>query len=137
MRPATPSARHTARAEERKKKGLTGRDGTAMGLVVQGLRAVDYGGFGVGDATTDTARLGNRSRQQAEIQSCAPCHARRSPIARTADPSKTFLDNYRPALLEHPLYYADGQVKEEDYEYASFLQSRMYEAGVTCSDCHN
>ncbi len=132
-----PGSAHCAWAEERKKKGLTGRDGTAMGLVVQGLRAVDYGGFGVGDATTDTARLGNRSRQQAEIQSCAPCHARRSPIARTADPSKTFLDNYRPALLEHPLYYADGQVKEEDYEYASFLQSRMYEAGVTCSDCHN
>jgi len=26
---------------------------------------------------------------------------------------------------------------EEVYEYASFLQSRMYAAGVTCSDCHD
>lgn len=132
-----PGSAHCAWAEERKKKGLTGRDGTAMGLVVQGLRAVDFSGFGVGDATTDTARLANRPRQQAEVQSCAPCHARRSPIAAVADPSTPFLDSYRPALLEQPLYYADGQIKEEVYEYASFLQSRMYEAGVTCSDCHN
>ncbi len=132
-----PGSAHCAWAEERKKKGLTGRDDTAMGLVVQGLRAVDYGGFGVGDATTDTTRLRNRPRQQAEVQSCAPCHARRSPIAAVADPSKTFLDSYRPALLEHPLYYADGQITEEVYEYASFIQSRMYAAGVTCSDCHN
>jgi hypothetical protein len=30
-------------AEARKKKGLTGRDTTSMGLVLQGLRAMDYG----------------------------------------------------------------------------------------------
>ncbi len=132
-----PGSEHVAWADARKKKGLTGRDGTAMGLVVKGLRAIDYSGFGVGDATSDAARVVNRPRQQAEIQSCAPCHSRRSPISSVADPGLTFLDSFRPALLESPLYYADGQIKEEDYEYASFTQSRMYEAGVTCSDCHN
>jgi predicted CXXCH cytochrome family protein len=40
------------------------------------------------------------------------------------------------ALLDEDHYYPDGQIKEEDYEYGSFIQSRMFHAGVTCSDCH-
>ena len=32
---------------------------------------------------------------------------------------------------------ADGQIRDEVYEYGSFLQSRMYMAGVTCSNCHD
>jgi predicted CXXCH cytochrome family protein len=35
------------------------------------------------------------------------------------------------------LYYPDGQIHEEDYEYASFLSSQMHEAGVICVNCHN
>ena len=42
-----------------------------------------------------------------------------------------------PALLDEGLYFDDGQILEEVYVYASFLQSRMYAAGVTCSDCHD
>jgi hypothetical protein len=30
----------------------------------------------------------------------------------------------------------DEGLHGEVYEYGSFLQSRMYHAGVTCSDCH-
>ena len=107
------------------------------GSLVQGLRALDYSGFGVGDATSAAARLADRPRQRAEIQACAPCHARRGPITDVPDHGKTFLDSYRPALLDDGLYYADGQIREEVYEYASFTQSKMYAAGVTCSDCHN
>ena len=33
-------------------------------------------------------------------------------------------------------WYPDGQIKDEDYEFASFLGSKMYQAGVTCIDCH-
>jgi Flp pilus assembly protein TadD len=132
-----PGSAHVAWAEDRKKRGLKGRDGSAMGLLVQGLRAMDYSGFGVGDATRVTARLADRPRQRAEIQACAPCHARRGPITDVPDVGRTFLDSYRPALLDDGLYYADGQILEEDYEYASFTQSKMYQAGVTCSDCHN
>lgn len=132
-----PGSAHVAWADARKKQGLTGRDSTAMGLAVQGLRALDYGGFGVGDATAATARLANRPRQRAEIQACAPCHSRRGPITDVPDVGRTYLDSYRPALLEDGLYYADGQIRDEVYEYASFTQSKMYAAGVTCSDCHN
>jgi len=132
-----PGSAHVAWAEDRKKRGLTGRDETSMGLAVQGLRAVDYSGFGVGDASSLASRPVDRRRQQAEVQACAPCHARRGPITMTPDIGATFLDSYRPALLDDGLYYADGQILEEVYEYASFTQSKMYAAGVTCSDCHN
>ncbi|MEW5981344.1 MAG: tetratricopeptide repeat protein [Acidobacteriota bacterium] len=132
-----PGSAHVRWAEARKQRGLTGRDDTGMGLVARGLRAIDYGGFGVGDATSLAARVSDRERQTAEIQACAPCHARRGPIRVVPDAGAAFLDNYRPALLDDGLYYADGQMREEVYEYGSFTQSKMYMAGVTCSDCHN
>jgi tetratricopeptide (TPR) repeat protein len=72
----------------------------------------------------------------AQIDTCAPCHARRSALGATAATGAPLLDGYVPALLEDPLYYADGQIRDEVYEYASFLQSRMYARGVRCSDCH-
>jgi predicted CXXCH cytochrome family protein len=52
-------------------------------------------------------------------------------------PGSALLEAYRPALLDAGLYHADGQILDEDYEYGSFLQSRMYAMGVTCSDCHD
>ncbi len=132
-----PGSRHVAWADDRKRRGLTGRDDSPMGLDVQGLRAADYSGFGVGDASSLASRPVNRQRQQAEVQACAPCHARRGPITDVPDVGGTFLDSYRPAFLEDGLYYPDGQILEEVYQYASFTQSKMYAAGVTCSDCHN
>jgi len=132
-----PGSAHVVWAEDRQRRGLKGRDATSMGLLVQGLRAMDYSGFGLGDATRVAARLADRPRQRAEIQACAPCHARRGPITDVPDFGRTFLDSYRPALLTDGLYHPDGQMLEEVYEYASFTQSKMYRAGVTCSDCHN
>ena len=88
------------------------------------------------------AATGNAARSQAraterEIEVCAQCHARRSQIAEGYMPGKPFLDHYRPALLTSPLYHADGQQRDEVYIWGSFLQSKMYASGVTCSDCHN
>src|SRR6185436_7440332 len=51
-------------------------------------------------------------------------------------PGTPFADSYRLALLQGDLYHPDGQIKEEDYEYGSFLQSKMYAHGVRCSNCH-
>jgi len=72
-----------------------------------------------------------------EIEVCAKCHARRQQFSNEAPPDHQFLDAFLPSLLGPDAYYADGQQREEDYNYASFLESRMYAAGVTCSDCHN
>jgi predicted CXXCH cytochrome family protein len=73
----------------------------------------------------------------AEIEVCAQCHSRRTQFSEAYEPGDSFLDAFRPALLEPALYHADGQILEEVYEYGSFLQSPMYAAGVTCTDCHN
>jgi predicted CXXCH cytochrome family protein len=40
-------------------------------------------------------------------------------------------------LLNEGSYYADGQIREEVYVLGSFMQSKMYEEGVTCTNCHN
>ncbi len=71
-----------------------------------------------------------------EIEICARCHSRRSPISKRYDHSERLMDNYLPATLDQGLYHADGQVDDEVYVYGSFRQSKMYQAGVTCSDCH-
>ena len=72
-----------------------------------------------------------------ELDVCAQCHARRGQLAEGYTPGRPFLDFYRPALLEAPLYYADGQQRGEVYKWGSFLQSKMYAQGVSCGDCHN
>jgi predicted CXXCH cytochrome family protein len=71
-----------------------------------------------------------------EIEMCARCHARRSPITREYVAGEPLLDHYLPRLLQTGLYHPDGQIDDEVYVYGSFLQSRMYAAGVSCSDCH-
>ena len=71
-----------------------------------------------------------------ELETCAPCHARRSRLVDDAQPGDRLLDGFLPAVLEEGLYHADGQILGEVYVYGSFLQSRMFAAGVTCSDCH-
>jgi len=40
-------------------------------------------------------------------------------------------------MLEEGLYHADGQIQGEVYVYGSFLQSKMHQRGVKCSNCHN
>ena len=91
---------------------------------------------------THNATTGNAVRSQSraterEIEVCAQCHARRGQIAEGYAPGKPFLDYYRPALLTSPLYHADGQQRDEVYNWGSFLQSKMHANGVTCSDCHD
>jgi len=48
-----------------------------------------------------------------------------------------FLDHYDPALLNYPTYELDGQIKDEDYVYGSFTQSKMYHNKISCRECHN
>ena len=71
-----------------------------------------------------------------EIDTCARCHSRRSMLTEDYRHGQPLMATHLPALLTEPLYYPDGQIREEDYEYGSFLQSKMFRQGVTCSDCH-
>ena len=72
-----------------------------------------------------------------EIEVCAVCHARRAQIADGYVPGAPLMDFYEPSTLDSPLYFADGQQRDEVYVYGSFMQSRMANFGVTCSDCHD
>lgn len=72
-----------------------------------------------------------------EVELCARCHSRRSELADGVPPGRPLHDGYRVATLEASLYYPDGQIRDEVYVYGSFIQSAMYAAGVTCSDCHD
>lgn len=72
-----------------------------------------------------------------EVQLCAKCHSRRAQLDDSFAPGERFEEHYLPATLSDTLYFSDGKIKDEVYVYGSFKQSRMYEAGVSCSDCHD
>ena len=88
------------------------------------------------DPATGKARRSSLRQSENELEMCARCHARRGQIHEDYVHGQRVGDDYRVALLDEDHYFPDGQIKEEDYEYGSFVQSRMFHAGVTCSDCH-
>ena len=71
-----------------------------------------------------------------EIDTCARCHGRASRISDDDVHGKAPLDTHRLALLDDDLYWNDGQMRGEVYNWGSFAQSRMHAQGVTCADCH-
>ena len=72
-----------------------------------------------------------------KLEACGACHARRTELTGDFKPGEDFLNAFDLAMADGTdLYYPDGQVHEEDYEYASFLGSRMHARGVACTDCH-
>ena len=122
-----PASRHVARA----RSGSRG-----AGLTVD----LDDSGRAVWQMNTSTgtaerSELLMRPPQQPDA--CGRCHARRSLATGDYEFGKPLHDTHLPALLDEFLYYPDGQILEEVYVYGSFLQSRMYQAGVSCSDCHD
>lgn len=75
---------------------------------------------------------------QSDMEQCAGCHSRREPFAQGNPlPGTPYDDAYGLAVLRPGLYHADGQILDEVYVWGSFLQSKMYDKGVTCGDCHD
>ena len=89
------------------------------------------------DTATGLARRSPPRTSHAEVEMCAQCHSRRSVLTDHFTAGRPLADSHRPAVLDDPLYFPDGQIHDEVYEYGSFRQSRMYRHGVTCSDCHD
>jgi tetratricopeptide (TPR) repeat protein len=72
------------------------------------------------------------------VDNCGFCHARRGELTGEFTPGDNFSDQMRLTIVDNTaIYYADGQVRDEDYEYAAFLGSRMRARGVRCIDCHD
>lgn len=74
-----------------------------------------------------------------EVETCGLCHARRGQLAEDWRPGQWLSQTHRVSLLDRRLFHADGQIRdsEETYNYAPFKMSKMFAAGVTCSDCHD
>jgi tetratricopeptide (TPR) repeat protein len=72
---------------------------------------------------------------RAQVDSCGRCHARRGTLGEYHY-GRSLADTHRISMPREPLYHPDGQILDEVYVYGSFLQSKMHEAGVVCSNCH-
>ncbi len=129
-----PGSAHVAWAQAKPDGGDAQPNASGDGLVVHQPRRDPT--RWVIDPQTGNARPQAPRQSRVVLDTCAPCHSRRTLIAADPRPGQPLMDAYLPALLTEGVYRADGQVEAEDYEYGSFLQSRMYRDGVTCSDCH-
>jgi len=94
------------------------------------------GGRWVFEADAAIARRQGERLPSTELDTCAPCHSRRSRLVESLTPGASVHDQARVSLLDEGLYFDDGQIRDEVYVYGSFVQSRMHAAGVVCSDCH-
>lgn len=131
--------------------GCEGCHGPGSAHVDLATAGANSSGYGL-DANLDdrggatwvmNTETGIASRSEARMQppqqpeSCGRCHSRRGIISSEYEYGRPLTDTHMPSLLEDGLYFADGQTLDEVYVYGSFLQSRMYQAGVSCTDCHN
>jgi len=88
------------------------------------------------------AKSGNATRSELafslrkETETCGLCHARRGQFSEHWRPGRWLSETHSVSPLGRGLYQADGQMLDEVYNYGSFKQSKMFAAGVTCSDCH-
>jgi tetratricopeptide (TPR) repeat protein len=86
------------------------------------------------DAKDPTIKRQTRDQM---LETCAACHARRGEISGDLVPGESFYDHFSLTVTdETDIYHPDGQVRDENYEFASFLSSKMHHAGVRCVDCH-
>ena len=123
-----PASNHILQAQ-------AGQFDSRFGLVTD----LDDSGRAVWEMNIETgvaARSEIRMRPPIQPEACGRCHSRRSVITADYVFGRSLLDTHSPVLLDDRLYFPDGQIREEVYVYGSFLQSRMYQAGVSCSDCH-
>jgi Flp pilus assembly protein TadD len=128
-----PGSRHVAWAERVKARGVKpkGEPGLIVRFTERRSRTWEM------DLARGIAKPTRFLETRYEIETCARCHGRRGLLTEDYRPGRLLADTHRPALLEEGLYHADGQMRDEVYNWGSFLQSRMYAAGVTCSDCHD
>ena len=128
-----PGSRHVEWAQRAKARGQApkGEPGLIVRFTERRSREWEM------DAERGIARPTKFLETRFEVETCARCHARRGLLTEEYRPGKLLAETHRPALLDEGLYYADGQMRDEVYNWGSFLQSRMYAKGVTCSDCHD
>lgn len=88
--------------------------------------------------TRDQCPMTGTVQRAATIENCASCHSRREQMTDTYQPGDRYHDHFRLTLADNPAtFYPDGQIRDENFEYNSFMMSRMGHQGITCLDCHD
>jgi len=78
-----------------------------------------------------------RQTRDQMLDTCGACHSRRAEVTGDLIPGEPYHDHFSLVVTdETDTYYPDGQVRDENYAFASFLSSRMHHVGVRCGDCH-
>jgi predicted CXXCH cytochrome family protein len=129
-------SRHVEWAGEKKRWWPFGKnDDPRMGLLARfdERRGVAWS---IDPKTGNATRNFTPATTRKEVESCGRCHARRGEFSEQWIPGRPLSDTHAVAPLSRGLYHADGEMRDEVYNYGSFKQSRMFAAGVTCSDCH-
>jgi predicted CXXCH cytochrome family protein len=127
---------HVAWARENPGWRPDGKADDAKGLIV---RFDDRRGaaWTIDPSTGNATRGSPPTALRKEVETCGFCHARRGTIAEDWVPGQWLSDTHAVPPLSHDLYFADGQMEDEVYNYGSFKQSKMFAKGVTCGDCHD
>jgi len=128
-----PGADHVAWARAKKDGGAYPAGGNGLVVALDERKGVTWiPAPATGNAQRSTPRTSSR-----EIETCARCHARAARISDEVAVGRPLQDTHRLSRLDEGLYYPDGQIRDEVYEWGSFVQSRMHAKGVTCADCHD
>jgi predicted CXXCH cytochrome family protein len=129
-------SRHVAWARDHQSWWPFGkREDPSRGLLVR-FDERRAAGWAIDPATGNAKRSVAPALLRKEVETCGLCHARRAEFSEDWSPGQSLSDTHRVATLARGLYEADGQMRDEVYNYGSFKQSRMFAAGVTCGDCH-
>jgi Flp pilus assembly protein TadD len=129
-------SRHVAWARERQSWWSFGKwDDPSKGLAEHFSERRDVT-WSINPTTGNAVRSSQPRTLRPEVETCGRCHARRGQSSEAWTPGPWLSETHMVAPLRQGLYHADGQMLDEVYNYGSFKQSKMFAAGVTCSDCH-
>ena len=74
--------------------------------------------------------------QAIALDTCGGCHSRRAEL-NEPQTNQVYHQQFQLEGLQQPLYFNDGQIRDEVFVLGSFLQSKMAQQGVTCTHCHD
>lgn len=116
------------KAEEHERRAL-------IGDYVSAGEAIQSNIFVPGRSATAVPRAITEKNVDNTTLTCGRCHSLRTKLH--SGEGLKIGEDYSLTRLFSPLYTAEGHVNDEAYVLGSFMQSRMYQAGVTCTNCHN
>ncbi|MDP6676329.1 MAG: multiheme c-type cytochrome [Pirellulales bacterium] len=128
-----PGANHVAWAVT-EPKGMEYERGSDFKLSVR-LKEPQPAGW-IYDPAIQQPKRTTPLQSHVQFEICARCHSRRGGFNMEYEHGASLLQTHQPALLEPPMYHADGQIEGEVYVWGSFMQSKMFAKDVRCVDCH-